>query len=58
MIKQYGDDATMEAAMKADEMLAKGDMEGVKVWKRISSIISSLQDQKTGGSRPSSIKTL
>ena len=48
MIKQHGEDAVIEAAMKSDAMLAKGDAQGAKIWGRISSIISSLQDQRTG----------
>ncbi len=35
LIKQYGDAADIEAAMRADERLAAGDMEGGAVWLRI-----------------------
>lgn len=35
LVKQYGDAAPLEAAMRADKMLAKGDMEGKAVWLRI-----------------------
>ncbi len=35
LIKQYGDAADIEAAMRADEHLAAGDMEGEAVWLRI-----------------------
>jgi hypothetical protein len=31
------------AAMKADELLAKGDVDGAAVWKRIVRIIGDLQ---------------
>ncbi len=32
LIKQFGDAADIEAAMRADERLAAGDMEGEAVW--------------------------
>ncbi len=35
LIKQYGDAADIEAAMRADPCLAAGDMEGEAVWLRI-----------------------
>ncbi len=35
LIKQYGDAADIEAAMRADERLAAGDMDGEAVWLRI-----------------------
>ena len=35
LIKQHGQDAPIHAAMRADAMLEKGDLDGVAVWKRI-----------------------
>jgi hypothetical protein len=35
IIQRYGDDAPLEAAKRADEMLEKGEMEGRRVWQRI-----------------------
>ena len=35
LIKQHGEDAVIEAAMKADAMLEKGDLDGQRVWKAI-----------------------
>jgi hypothetical protein len=35
LIKEHGEDATIFAAMMADELLDQGDMEGLAVWKRI-----------------------
>ena len=35
LINQHGDEAPIHAAMKADAMLNKGDMEGRSVWLRI-----------------------
>ncbi len=34
LIKQYGDAADIEAAMRADQYLAAGDVEGEAVWLR------------------------
>ncbi len=35
MIKRFGEDAATESAMRADELLDEGDMDGCAVWKRI-----------------------
>ncbi len=35
LIKQHGQDAPIQAAMKADAMLDKGDLGGYAAWKRI-----------------------
>ena len=35
LIKQFGNTADIEAAMGADALLAKGDLEGQRVWLRI-----------------------
>ncbi len=42
LIKQHGDAADIEAAMKADAHLAAGDMEGEAVWLRIVKAIEEL----------------
>ncbi len=42
LIKQYGNAADIEAAMRADECLAAGDMEGEAVWLRIVKAIAEL----------------
>ena len=34
-IREHGEDAGLEAAMRADAMLERGDLEGMAVWKRI-----------------------
>ncbi len=43
MIDRRGDDAPLFAAMRADELLAKGDIEGQSAWKRILRAIDELQ---------------
>jgi len=42
LIKQFGDAADIEAAMRADEGLAAGDMEGEAVWLRIVKAVEEL----------------
>ncbi len=42
LIKQYGDAADIEAAMRADELMETGDMEGVAVWLRIVKAVEEL----------------
>ena len=46
LIKQHGDTADIEAAMRADELMEAGDMEGVAVWKRIVGAIKELLSRK------------
>ncbi len=43
LVKQYGQDAPIEAAMRADAMLDKGDLDGYAVWKRILRAVEELQ---------------
>ncbi|MCH9050502.1 MAG: hypothetical protein IIA72_05405 [Proteobacteria bacterium] len=42
LIEQHGDAADIEAAMRADERLAAGDMDGEAVWLRIVKAIEEL----------------
>ena len=35
LVKQHGEDAPIEAAMRADAMLEAGDLDGYAVWQRI-----------------------
>ena len=44
LIRKHGADAEMAAAMKADEMLTAGDVEGERVWLRVIKAIRELQD--------------
>ncbi len=43
IIKQYGQDAPIHAAMRADAMLETGDPDGYAVWKRILRAVEDLQ---------------
>jgi len=42
LISRHGGDAPAQAAMRHDELLAAGDMEGATVWKRILRAIDEL----------------
>ncbi len=46
LIKQHGEDAPIRAAMRADELMETGDMEGVAVWKRIVKAIEELLSEE------------
>ena len=43
LVKQHGEDAPIEAAMRADAMLEAGDLDGYAVWKRILRAAEELQ---------------
>lgn len=47
LIKQYGaDGAEMHAAMRADELLEAGDMDGRRVWLRVLAALDELSQEK------------
>ncbi len=46
LIKRHGDDAPIEAAMRADELTADGDVEGQAVWVRIGRAIEELLSEE------------
>ena len=43
LVKHHGQDAPIEAAMRADAMLERGDLDGYAVWKRILRAVNELQ---------------
>ena len=43
LIREHGEDATLVAAQRADDMLARGDLEGLAVWKRIAKAVEKIQ---------------
>ncbi len=49
LIKQHGDAADIEAAMRADECLAAGDMDGEAVWLRIVKAVEELLSEERPG---------
>ena len=42
LVKQHGQDAPIHAAMRADAMLEKGDLDGCAIWKRIVKAVEEL----------------
>ena len=48
LVKQHGEDAPIHAAMRADAMLEKGDLDGYAVWKRILRAVEELRRTKPG----------
>ena len=45
LIDRHGDDAVIEAAMKADKMLEQGDLDGLATWNRI---LREIEELRTG----------
>ena len=43
LVQTHDKDASIEAAMRADEMLEKGDLRGYAVWRRILEAVAELQ---------------
>ena len=48
LVKQHGAEAAIEAALRADAMLDKGDLDGQRVWLRIRKAIDVLLDTRPG----------
>ncbi len=52
LVKQHAPDARIEAAMKADAMLEKGDLDGYAVWKRILRAVGELLSKERPDGAP------
>ena len=48
LVKQHGEDARIHAAMRADAMLEKGDLDGYAVWRRIGKATETLLTPRCG----------
>ena len=48
IVKQHGAKAPIEAALRADAMLEKGDLDGQRVWLRILAVVNELLDTQPG----------
>ncbi len=48
LLKQHGQDAPIEAAMRADAMLDKGDLDGCAALKRVLRAVEELQGMEPG----------
>ena len=46
LVKQHGQDAPIHAAMRADAILEKGDLEGRAIWLRIVKAIEELLSEE------------
>ncbi len=46
VVKRYGKDAATEAAIRADEFLDQGNLDGKRLWKRIMLAIEELQRER------------
>ncbi len=42
LVDRYGDEAPVQAAMRADALLAEGDIDGQAIWKRILNAVEEL----------------
>ena len=49
MLKQHGEDAVLQAALKSDSLLSQGDTTGAKIWRDIIKKIEILLQQKPEG---------
>ncbi len=43
LVKRHGQDAPIEAAMRADAMIEKGGLDGYAVWRRMLRAVEELQ---------------
>ena len=50
VVKQHGKDAWFEAGGRADALLAKGDIDGYLVWKRVLKAVEWMTDESAGTS--------
>ena len=46
LVKRHGEDAPIEAAMRADAMLEAGDLDGCAVWRRILRAVEELRSEE------------
>jgi hypothetical protein len=46
LIREHGEDAALEAAQRADAMLEKGCLDGLRVWKRVLAAVKEIQRQE------------
>ncbi len=46
MVKRYGDGGATEAAMRADEFLDQGNLDGKRLWVRIMQAIEEMQRER------------
>ena len=49
VLKAHGEDAATHAAMRADELMDKGDMEGRTAWLRVLAAVKELMTKEPDG---------
>ena len=49
LVDLYGDDATIHAAMRADELLAEGNLDGAGTWRRVLDAVKELERTEPRG---------
>ena len=49
LVDQHGDDAAIHAAMRADELLDEGDLDGAATWRRVIDAIKELENAVPDG---------
>ncbi len=49
LVKQHGKEAPIHAALNADAMLDKGDLDGQRVWLRIVKAVEELLETRPSG---------
>ena len=47
LVKQHGEDAPIHAAMRADELLEEGDLDGYAVFKQVVKAVETLLTRET-----------
>lgn len=52
MIKAHGEDAAIKAALRSDELLEAGDVDGARVWQRIVAAINELHRTQPSTNSP------
>ena len=52
MIRLYGEDAAIQAGLRADKLLDQGDVDGFHVWKRVAAAIGDLGRKQPNASEP------
>ncbi len=48
LVRRHGQDAPIQAAMRADAMLETGDLNGYAVWRRVLRAVEELQGTEPG----------
>ncbi len=52
LIRKHGEDAAIEAAMRTDAMLDKGNLDGYAVWNRIVRAVEEIQRSERNSKDP------